>query len=821
MKRQKPAKPSGITTVKPPVKKEIKNFTSKTSSFDTVFEKHGLGITMGIVVLLILIVFFEFILGNKYYLFKDIGSDSLNIALPQLHLLTTYFHSEGWPVWSFAQGMGQNIMPNLSDPFAWIVILSGQNNVMYSFILMELVKMILTSIFFFQFLTQLKLSGMTKVIGTILYTFSGFIVIGSEWNIFSAEACLFALLLLGFEMVYSKNSWYLFPVAIAAIAMLQPFDLYLYGLFLILYFLLRHFSSDNSWRKFILDALKLIFLAFIGIIISSFFLVSTVQMLLDSPRVGGNSSYTNKLLAHPLFTPEGSMHNMTTILRFFANDILGNGSNFKGWYNYLEAPLVYIGLLPLLLFPQIFYFADRRKRVIYGVFLAIFIIPVIFPFFRYAFWLFTGDYYRGFSLFISLSILLLSLFAINEIDKIKKVNLPVLVITFAFLMLLLFYPYNNVDQIIESGIRSIVVLFLIVYSAIILTLGYLKNRDILKVVLVLFVMIEVGYFNGKTLGDRVALTNQEAKSKSGYNDYTMEAIDYLKNHDKPFYRINKEYASGPAIHTSYNDAKIQGYYGTQSYASFNQKYYIRFLEEAGVIEKGVEFQSRWAPGITSRPFLHFTGSVKYNLTKTSNSQFLKFGYDSITQVGDVKILRNKYFLPLGFTYQRYLLLSDYRKLSDLQKQLVLLRAFVSEEPVPPSVQKLTKFNLSDTTKTYTWDELSKDVQALKRDTLQTTRFSNNHISGNLELKETKLLFFSVPFDKGWHGTINGKKADLILSNVGFIGLLLEPGKYVVELFYKPPFFYESLWATIAGLVIYAGLMFWKFLKDKKGNLSNS
>lgn len=816
MKPKTNIKPSNKQATRPVVKKEIKVTTSKQFFLNPGLEKYGVWVTLGLVLLLILVIFSEFIVGEKYYLFKDIGSDSINLAWPQLTLLTNYIKTEGFPMWSFAQGMGQNILPSLSDPFNWIIILMGNGNTAYGFIWMELIKMMLTAFFFYHFLTQLKLSYLSKVLGTLMYTFSGFMIIGSGWNIFSAEACFFALLLLSFEKLYQKNSWYLFPLAVALITMLQPFDLYFYGLFLIIYFLLRIISSDNpSWKTLLSNSLKMAGLGLLGILISSFYLVSIMQTLLESSRVSGNSSYAGKLLSHSVFGPESVVHNGTAIFRFFSNDLLGNGSNFKGWYNYLEAPLFYIGLLPLLLFPQIFVFLSRRKTIFYSIFLAIFIIPIIFPFFRYAFWLFTGDYYRGFSLLISIVLLLFSLEVIHTLDKVKKINLPLLLITLAGLLGLLFYPFPNIDQVLDKDLRTIIILFLLSYTAIIAFLSYSKNRNLAKILLLCLVFFEIGYLNNKTIEQRVVLTKAESRQKIGYNDYSVDASAYVKSIDKGFFRVNKDYASGPAIHTSSNDAKMQDYYGTLSYTSFNQKYYIRFLEETECIKKGEEFQTRWAPGFESRPFLQTFGSVKYNFVKQPKSPFQQYGFDSITQVGDVKILKNHFFLPLGFTYNSYITYTEFKKLSQFQKQLILFKAFVAEEPVKPQFNSLKEINHMDTSKTYNWDELAADITSRKADTLQITLFSNNKIKGTIDLKERKLLFFSIPYDKGWHCKIDGQPAEPVLCNIGFTGLDLNPGKHEIDLFFKPLFFTESLIASLVGILLYVILVLWNFLSAKK------
>jgi len=815
-KQVKKTVPKNSQVRKQDPKKEIK----KESVFNHFISTKGIWLALGLTVMLIIILFYDFILGNSYYLFKDIGSDSINLALPQLTLLTKYLHTEGFPMWSFSQGMGQNIMPSLSDPFNWIVIAFGTGNIAYGFIWMELIKMLLTAMFFFLFLKQLRLSSLALLIGTLLYTFSGFIIIGSGWNIFSAEACFLALLLLSFEKLYLKNTWYLFPVAVALITMLQPFDLYFYGLFLVIYFLFRHFTSESpSWNKLFTVSLKMAGLGLLGIIISSFYLVSIMQMLLDSSRVSGNSSYAGKLLSHPVFGTESVVHNGTAIMRFFSNDLLGNGINFKGWYNYLEAPMVYIGLLPLLLFPQVFIFLNNRRRIFYGIFLAIFFIPIVFPFFRYAFWLFTGDYYRGFSLLISIVLLLFSLEVIHALDKVKKINLPLLLLTLAGLIGLLYYPFPNIDQVLDKDLRSLIIVFLLIYSGIIAFLNYSKNKDAAKILLLCAVFIEIGYLNGRTLQQRSVLTKLESRQKTGYNDYSVEASAFVRSIDKGFFRVHKDYASGPAIHFSSNDGKIQDYFSTLSYTSFNQKYYIRFLEETECIQKGAEFQTRWAPGFESRPFLQTFGSGKYNFVKTSNSPFLHFGYDSIAQVGDVKILKNHFFLPLVFTYDSYIPLKEFRKLSQLQKQFILFKAFVAEEPADPRFGKFKGIGSGDTAKNYNWDQLAADINARKAETLQMTFFSNNRIKGAIDLKESRLLFFSIPYDKGWHGMIDGKTTDPVLCNIGFLGFCLDPGKHDIDLFYKPPYFNLSLFVSVIGLLIYFVLVgITLFLRKNNNNV---
>lgn len=795
---------------RPPVRKQVPKKEVKKSIdwINSLTEKQTYILLGSLIALLILVIFFDFIMGNRYYLFKDIGSDTLNISYPGYMHISRYLGTDGFPKWSFTQGMGQSIFPaGFGDPFSVMLYLIGNGNIAYGIILTELLKIILCCWFFFMFMKLLEMSKTAAIIGSVLFSLSGFMIVGGSWYMFSSEALYLSFLLFAFEKLYKQNSWAFFPVAITFIAIYQTFDVYLYGLFLIIYMLFRFLSSDTPrFKDFINLVLKMAGLAILGLLIGSVFVFANIQTMIDSPRVSGHSSYFQTLMSKPVLSLGPAMHYTTAIMRAFGNDMLGNGANFKGWYNYLEAPLFYIGLLPLLLFTQVFSFITKRKKIIYTIFLAIFFIPIIFPFLRNAFWVFTGDYYRGYSIFFSSVLLLFSLQVITELDKPQKLNLVALLVTLAGLLILLYYPYQYIDQIIKSDLRSVVTVFLVLYAFILLLFNFIKNRLALKIILMLLVCVEIVYMNGKTVRDRNSITKTEWEQRTGYNDYTREAVSYLHSIDKGFYRLNKDYSSGPAMHSSINDAQVQNYYGTPSYSSFNQKYYIRFLEETGVIKKGVEDQSRWASGLSTRPLLQMFGSIKYNLSKQPKSFFQQMGNDSINKFGDVKVLKNRYFIPLGFTYTSYIPFSLYQKLSMIQKDAGLLKAFVAEEPVSSAYRDLKEFTLNDTTKIMTFNEIALDVNARRQDTLQITHFSNNHIRGKISLKEKKLLFLSIPYDKGWKATIDDKPAVPQLCNIGFTGFLLDKGEHQVKLDFEVPHLAVSIWLSILGILVFLAML---------------
>jgi hypothetical protein len=230
------------------------------------------------------------------------------------------------------------------------------------------------------------------------------------------------------------------------------------------------------------------------------------------------------------------------------------------------------------------------------------------------------------------------------------------------------------------------------------------------------------------------------------------------------------------------------------------------MEEMGLIVKGNEAQTRWSWGLTQWPFLLSWASTKYELRIHPPSP-AGLPADSIATFGNVKVYQNRFFLPLGFSYDKYIPMSDFLKLPTWNKVLTLYQAAVVEDPVDSVIlNNLTPFNIKDTSSFYTLNELVRDVTSLKKDTLSITSFSENRIEGTIKAERPKMLFFSIPHDRGWHATIDQMEVKPRLTNIGFIGLVITPGIHKIALYYKPPYFNISIIISFIGLLIFAVLV---------------
>lgn len=798
------------------VEKAVPKAPSSDFFYDTLGNKSSYLIA-GLLVLLGFVVYGTFWTTDNVFLFKDIGSDTINVFYTTYYWNAKVWAEEGiFPTWSFASGMGQDIMPgSVGDPFLWLLYLMGKDAILEGIGYIEGLKVILSGLVFFAYLRTLKLEPLAAVTGGLIYAFSGFMMIGSGWYVFTIEGLYFALLLLGFERFLLQDKWLLFPVALMLVALLQPLDVYIMAILIGTYGTVRILEVNNlDWGDLFKKYAQLIGLGVLALLMGSIFLMPTLNLMVNSPRVLGESSFFDTLQSESMFSFANTNLWETTKARLLSTNLLVDDSfAFRGDKNYFEAPAIYCGLSMLLLLPQAFVHLSKLSRVLYGILLTVYLLPLCFPFLRYSFWLFSGDYFRIYSLFVVFILLYLGVKSIDAIRREGKVNWIALGIGVVLSFGLLFSISNTELVQVNESSRQVLAMFLAVYTLVIAAWGMNAFRSMARIAFLVLVLVELVVVAKPTLNNRsIAKKSEFTTQKVGYNDYTMEAVQHIQSIDPSFHRIEKYYQSSLAIHGSTNDAKVQGYMGSKSYNSFNQLNYVRFLGALDVINEKDENQTRWLQGVTSRQLLTTLASTRYILSKMGKDKPVGVGYQHIGDFGDVSVFQNQYFLPLGFTYDKFLSRTafDRIKKDNVSKDIALLKAVVLDEE---QLAEMTGLTVLDTNviqpQFYSEQALATDVNARKAEAFELTSFKNAHLTGKITLQQPKMLFFTIPFDAGWSATVNGETMKLQQANIGFSGLMLPAGTHEIELVYNTPYYSTGTWVSLLGLLLFGGLCFWR------------
>lgn len=814
-----------------PGKSPANTLASSPDFFDRLGNKAYLAALL-LVMLVAFFVFKDFLLLKNVFQFKDIGSDTLNGMFPYYRHYAAYLQQYGMPKWSFAEGMGQGIMSGfLRDPFQLITMLAGPQSMPWIFVFVEVIKILLSGLLFYFFLKSLSISNYSALLGTLLFSFCGFMIIGACWYLFTFEAFNVALFLFGFERLYQKNQWAWFALAVFLAAISFPVNIFTFGLFILSYALFRFFTHPPHQTTILQLLGRIILAGAVGLLLAGPFLLENIFQLLESPRGSGPDSYFSKLSSSPMFALANKVEFGSTVMRMFSNDMLGTGNSFTGVQNYLESPFGYCGLISLLLMTQVFPLVDKNMRRAYIGLLVLWVLPSIFPYFRYAFWLFSGDYFRVYSFFVSLVFILYSVQSLDLLLKHRKVNLVALVLTLAvwFILGSLNYKatvtYPGGQQAVQElktddTVSFFTKTFLVFYAVLIYLLANSKNQSLIKGITLFLVAFEMMYLSSITVNKRSIVSARELQEKVGYNDYSVEAIQYIKSREKEFFRVDKTYFSGGAMHGSITDHKVHGYYGTSSYNSFAQMNFINFMRGYDVIDRKSEFASRWVDGLRNRPFLEALNHVKYMLTKSNNLNPLWVNtYDSVAKFGDVLVLKHKYSLPLGYSYKAFIPESEFNLLSPTQRDLLNFQAIVVKDQDVSGLSGLRSLSAKDSLNLnlFNWSYLQTYTDSLKKEAMQTVHFDDNRIEGQIDLSKPGIVYFSFPYDDGWKIFVNGSETGKIMVNYGMTGLYLPAGKHQIRLEYQLRFFGKGWLLSAAGLLLAAGLILTNRKRKKPTN----
>jgi uncharacterized membrane protein YfhO len=756
------------------------------------------------------LIFSQFLFGDAVLLYKDIGSDSLISYYPDFVHLSDYIRSQGIPSWSFYVGMGQDLAYATNyliwQPVSWL----PKELIAPALIFQHLGKILIAGLIFFRFLQLRRLHSPAPLLGSLLLSFSAYMCMGSCWYPLADEVVCFAGILLGTEEAVQHGRWLILALAVALAGMINPFHLYLCSLFLFFCVPIRLFGQYGWQPRIILrTCFALAAVTALGVGLGAIVTMPHLDAVLNSPRGSGTVSAAQALSAVPVVNLESTRHYVTAILRPFANDMLGVGDDFRGWQNYFEAPLTYCGLFSLVIFPQVLTGGPRRHRIIFVLFLVGMLLPTVFPWFRYLFWLFQGNYYRTYSLFCVLGVITLSMMAFSRYIEGRALSFWILAATTIILVGTLYLPLEELQTLIDPGLKRATTIFLLLYGMMLAAGQLMKRQELAACLILALAAIELIQFDRITVSNRKTVSKQELRTKGGYNDETVDAVRDIKASDDSFFRITKPRPSAPTPATSLNDAMIFGYYGTSSYSSFNNVNYINFLTAVHAVPRNSELKTRWSFGLLDYPILSTFACEKYALVDDPVLYQTILQYELIRRYGKDYLFRNQLFLPLGLTFSHYIEEDLFLQLPTEQKPEALLRAVVLSNKNEVEKQGLAQIAISELDRDIK-DTPLPDIVAARRDTaLSLTSFCQTRIVGTVRLDQKSILVLQTPFDRGWRALQDGQAAPVLKVDVGLLGVGLDAGEHKVELHYRNPFLVPALAVTLASFLILAASL-WRW-----------
>ena len=101
---------------------------------------------------------------------------------------------------------------------------------------------------------------------------------------------------------------------------------------------------------------------------------------------------------------------------------------------------------------------------------------------------------------------------------------------------------------------------------------------------------------------------------------------------------------------------------------------------------------------------------------------------------------------------------------------------------------------------------------MRKDSLNVTLFSEKKITGTADVSENKMMYFSFPYDKGWHLFVDGKETEKVYMNCGMTGVYLPKGKHEVVFEFHLRTLQTGTYMSLGG-VLFCGLLFVMFRRQ--------
>ena len=100
------------------------------------------------------------------------------------------------------------------------------------------------------------------------------------------------------------------------------------------------------------------------------------------------------------------------------------------------------------------------------------------------------------------------------------------------------------------------------------------------------------------------------------------------------------------------------------------------------------------------------------------------------------------------------------------------------------------------------------IAELKRYAPETFSFADDRVAAMVQRPEDGVQLFSVPYGSGWTARVNGEPAQVLCTDLCYIGLLLPAGASEIELTYRTPGLAAGQMLTAAGLILLLAAWLW-------------
>ncbi|MEG2597505.1 MAG: YfhO family protein, partial [Oscillospiraceae bacterium] len=177
------------------------------------------------------------------------------------------------------------------------------------------------------------------------------------------------------------------------------------------------------------------------------------------------------------------------------------------------------------------------------------------------------------------------------------------------------------------------------------------------------------------------------------------------------------------------------------------------------------------------------------------------GYTYLTTENEFDIYTNDNYIPMGFTYDYYV---DDAAFDSFIKQhrdrLMLSALYLTDEQIVRYKDILSPLQ-TDAYPMITAEGLTRDSDNRKKTSCYEFTTDTRGFTAKIDTPTEELVFFSVPYEKGFTAEVNGNPAVIENVNKGFMAVRVPAGNSTIRFSYKTPGLVEGILISLIALTI--------------------
>lgn len=170
------------------------------------------------------------------------------------------------------------------------------------------------------------------------------------------------------------------------------------------------------------------------------------------------------------------------------------------------------------------------------------------------------------------------------------------------------------------------------------------------------------------------------------------------------------------------------------------------------------------------------------------------------------VYENDYYIPMGFTYDYFMTEEQAENHTKQTVERSLLRTLILSEEDAEKYGDVISEVTPEMLRGLDESEYISDCLEKQKNACSEFSYNSEGFNAEINLDKSKLLFFSVPYDKGWQACVNGKPAEIIKANYGFMAVKCEPGENEITFEYQTPGLKEGMFISIGGIILLIGYL---------------